>query len=162
MTTQPRRSRSVIDFEVQVSLLKKIAVHWVFFIAANAVALLVWTRLIHNPLGTWGENLAQFNAQFIPMLVVSLVLLPVFLLDAARLSNRFTGPVLRLRKTLADIVAGRSAEPIVFRQNDFWKSLATDFNTAFALKGNQTEVSVVEEEADPAPVVSRRTIHPFG
>ncbi len=162
MTIQPRRSQNVIDFEVQVSLLRKIAAHWVFFIVANAIALMIWTRLISDPLGTWQSSWSNFINQFAPMLVVSLVLLPVFLLDAARLSNRFTGPILRLRRTLAEIVAGRNPSPIVFRQSDFWKSLATDFNAAFALKENAGETPAASTiETEQPNLVARRSVHPF-
>lgn len=94
----------------------------------------------------------QFAKQFAPVLIVSLALLPVFLLDAARLSNRFSGPILRVRRTLAAIAVGEETQPLHFRQNDFWKSLAVDFNKAFALKNQANELH--SKHGDSGPVAS--------
>lgn len=134
-----RRSRKFVDFEVQVSLLRRITIHWLVFIIANAMALFFWSRLIQDPLGTWSEQVAIFASQFAPVLFVSLALLPVFLLDAARLSNRFTGPILRIRRALIEISAGKKPEAIHFRQGDFWKSLAADYNLAMGVTNDPTQ-----------------------
>ena len=67
-----------------------------------------------------------------PALSASLMLLPVVLLDVIRVSNRFVGPVKRLRQGLADVADGRPAQPLNFRDSDFWCDLANNFNRAAA------------------------------
>lgn len=147
--SKPRRAQKVVDFEVQTSLLRKIALHWLLFIVANAIAIFFWTRLVDAPLGTWQESTSLFAKQFAPILLVSLALLPVFLLDAAKLSNRFSGPILRVRRALAAIAAGEEVQPLHFRQNDFWKSLAIDFNQALGLKASSNSKSPKPDNPGP-------------
>ena len=59
---------------------------------------------------------------------VMLLLLPVFLRDTLKLSNRFAGPMYRLRSALKSIVSDGTLKPIKFRDGDFWQDAAADFN----------------------------------
>ncbi len=126
----PRRGRMLVDFEVQTSLLRKIAAHWALLLLANTVGLFCWTALMNAPVESWSELTMGFFRSYIPVLIISLALLPVFLLDAAKLSNRFAGPMVRIRRALSAVLAGDKVEPVKFRENDFWRSLAEDFNQA--------------------------------
>jgi len=128
-----RRKRNLVDFEVQTSLLRRMALQWVLFLVINALALYGWTFLLSGAEDQVGGHLAQFIQHYTPVLLVSLALLPVFLLDAAKLSNRFVGPILRVRRALAEAASGKELKPIVFRENDFWQSLADDLNCVLKL-----------------------------
>ncbi len=149
----PRRKRWLIDFEVQYSLLRKIAGHWVLFLLANAIAMFFWIRLFDNPLGSWNESFSKFLTNYFPMIVVSIALLPVFLLDTMKLSNRFSGPILRVRQAIAMAATGKKIEPIQFRNGDFWQSLASDFNLAFC----ESRVENSEPPAGDSKPVSSTT-----
>ncbi|MFO0923760.1 MAG: hypothetical protein U0905_14870 [Pirellulales bacterium] len=120
----PRRKRWLIDFEVQYSLLRQIALHWSAFMLANAVAMFIWFRFFESPLGTWDETFTKFASSYFPMLIVSGALLPIFLLETIKLSNRFAGPIMRLKQTIAHAAAGEKVTPLHFRHGDFWTSLA--------------------------------------
>lgn len=137
-----RRKRNLVDFEVQTSLLRRMVLQWVMFLIVNAVALYGWTFLIGGAEEPVGGHMKQFVQLYLPVLLVSLALLPVFLLDAAKLSNRFVGPILRVRRALAEAAAGDSVKPLYFRENDFWRSLADDLNSVLKLKS---------ETSTPAP-----------
>ncbi len=128
-----RRKRTLIDFEVQSSLLRRMAFQWLSFLLVNAIALFAWTYLLAGAENPLESHVTEFIQLYAPVLLISLALLPVYLLDAAKLSNRFAGPILRVRKALADAAAGSKVEPIKFRENDFWKSLAEDLNTVLKL-----------------------------
>ena len=130
----PRRKRNLVDFEVQTSLLRRMAFHWCLFLTVNAFALYAWTFLLVGGDGVLEDHVSYFVKLYFPVLVVSLALLPVFLLDASKLSNRFVGPILRVRKTLAEAAGGKDVKPLQFRENDFWQSLANDLNTALKLE----------------------------
>ena len=132
-----RRTRKLIDYEVQSSLVVRLCVHWVLFMVATAVALFLWVRLIESPVDTLADAANKFTSTFVPLLIVSLALLPVFVLDAVKLSNRFTGPIFRLRRTLANLAEGNPVRPLEFRSNDFWRSLAEDFNRVVSLTPSQ-------------------------
>jgi len=91
--------------------------------------------------------------RFGPGLVASLVLLPVALMDVLRLSNRFVGPVGRLRKGLKDLASGNRTEPLLFRDDDFWRDMAGDFNEvaaklAVAASREPAQTERIEEPAD--------------
>ena len=131
-----RRSQKIIDREVQYSLLKKVIIHWMLLLIAHAGVMLFWIFFIDNPLGSTQENVRLFTRYYVPVLVVSLAILPVFVLDTAKLSHRFTGPVMRLRRSLNDLASGRAVQPMKFRDNDFWRAMADDFNSAF-MSGQQ-------------------------
>jgi hypothetical protein len=137
----PRRKRSFIDFEVQTSLLRRMTLQWISFLVVNAMALYFWTFLINGAEVPFEAHAVHFLQMYLPVLVVSLAMLPVFLLDAAKLSNRFVGPIMRVRKALAEAALGGPVQPIKFRENDFWKSLADDLNIALKL-----EPAVASEE----------------
>lgn len=128
-----RRQSSISDLEVQSFLAVRLCMHWIFFLLANAIGVVAWMRLFALPTASWDEIQSQFLTSFLPILIVSIALFPVFILDSVRLSNRFTGPVFRLKKVLTSLAKGNQEAPIEFRENDFWKSLANDFNKVVAL-----------------------------
>ena len=57
-----------------------------------------------------------------------MALIPAFVWDTLKLTNRFAGPISRLRGALADASAGRATTPLQFRTNDYWKEIAQNFN----------------------------------
>ena len=127
-----RRLQKYVDREVQSSLLKRHCVHWILFIVANVVAMTMWTKLIDTPTEPWEATISMTWQRIFPFLLVSFALAPVFIWDAIKLSNRFAGPIVRVRRALAQIADGQLPQTIEFRHGDFWKSLASDFNRAFA------------------------------
>ncbi|MEQ1827091.1 MAG: hypothetical protein ABL921_14145 [Pirellula sp.] len=129
-----RRNQKYVDREVQTSLLKRICAHWVLFMFANIVAITLWTRFLETPLDPWSDTIRLASNRIIPFAMVSMALFPVFVWDAIKLSNRFAGPIIRVRKVLAQIANGQIPKPIEFRNGDFWKSLAHDLNRAFLFR----------------------------
>ena len=79
---------------------------------------------------------------------ISLVLLPLVVFDILRLSNRFVGPLLRLRQSMRQLAQGEHVDPIEFRCNDFWREFADEFNAVLARvqDGSSTPVQGHEDE----------------
>ncbi|WP_201743765.1 hypothetical protein [Roseiconus nitratireducens] len=150
MATIPtKRSKTLIDTEVQGNLLRKVAAHWVVFFLCNTIALTAWTRLFTDPSASWGETLVTTFREFLPFFVVTASLIPAFAWDTLKLSHRFVGPILRLRRTLKDLKSGRSVPPLKFRDSDFWQELASDFNDVMRLKDAEiAEATSRSEEAE--------------
>jgi hypothetical protein len=69
---------------------------------------------------------------FGPALVASLLLLPLVLFDVIRFSNRFAGPLVRLRRAMRTLARGEQVLPIKFRDGDYWQDFADDFNAVAA------------------------------
>jgi len=129
-----RRSQKFVDREVQSSLLRRLSLHWMLFMFANGMAILMWTRFLETPSEPWAVTFQLAFQRALPFGLISIGLVPVFVWDAMKLSNRFAGPVVRVRRALERIARGESPKPIEFRQGDFWKSLAQDLNRAFAAR----------------------------
>ena len=123
-----KRSKTLVDPEVQGGILRKIAGHWAMFFVCNALALLIWIRLFEQPDAEWGKTLSDTLRRFLPFFVITMALIPAFVWDTMKLTNRFAGPMLRLRNAMADASAGRAVAPLKFRSNDFWQEVATSFN----------------------------------
>lgn len=129
-----RRLQKYVDREVQSSLLWRLCAHWALFMVANMMAITLWTRFMDTPTEPWADTFALTWPRVVPFILVSLALVPVFIWDSLKLSNRFAGPIVRVRRALAQIADGQSPKAIEFRHGDFWKSLAIDLNRAFATK----------------------------
>lgn len=123
-----RRTKKFIDPEVQGALAKRLALHWVIF-AVVAGLLLVGIRWLVNPAMPISDHIAHAWGSYAPVAMIMLSLTPLFVYDAVKLSNRFTGPVLRLRRGLRALASGKSVEPIQLRDGDFWHDFAQDFNS---------------------------------
>ena len=79
----------------------------------------------------WGEAWKSALTAQIPALGVMFLMLPVFLRDTLKMSNRFAGPMYRLRTALAELAETNETKPIKFRTGDYWLEVADDFNKAF-------------------------------
>lgn len=122
-----KRNRLLVDPKVQTPLLCRVAFYWV-------VSLLLMGLLISIQIGL-GSRSASFDVKimrmlvaFGPALITSVMLLPLLLFDCVRYSNRFAGPMLRLRREFAKLAETGQADQLDFREGDFWKDLADQFN----------------------------------
>lgn len=129
-----KRTRTLVDSEVQGGLLRRVAFHWVLFFICNTLALVVWIRLFEQPDAAWSESFADTVRRFLPFFVITAALIPAFVWDTLKMSNRFAGPIRRLRDTLNEMKQGRSVPPLKFRENDFWQEIASNFNEVMRLR----------------------------
>lgn len=122
------RARILVDPKVQWSITGRILLHWGLFL----VCILSISSMV-RVLSAVGEQ--PFSDAFqsaliaqIPIFGVMLMLLPVFVHDTLKMSNRFAGPMYRLRTALRSLSQSEKTNPIKFRTGDFWLDAATDFN----------------------------------
>lgn len=127
-STTTKRRKALVDPEVQGGILRKIAIHWVLFFICNAIALMIWIRLFEQPDADWGQTFGDTFRRFLPFFIITMALIPAFVWDTLKLTNRFAGPISRLRGALADASAGRATARLQFRTNDYWKEIAQNFN----------------------------------
>lgn len=148
-----RRTIFFIDREVQGSLLLRTAVYWLFCLLSTVLMLICWSAYT-GPSQRFADLATDVFHRYGPALLASLLLLPIVLMDVIRLSNRFVGPAMRLRKAMNALAAGQPATPLNFRDDDFWRDLAKDFNqisaryAAAALHAPPTEVIQADPEAE--------------
>ena len=123
-----QRKKQFVDRAVQGTLLLHIVGHWAFFLFAAGALLLFVEMVVGDPRDAWRGLVHRHG----PTVLTVLVLAPIFIRDLCKLSNRFAGPMVRLRRAMRDLADGREVSPIHFRERDFWKDLATDFNRVVA------------------------------
>jgi nitrogen fixation/metabolism regulation signal transduction histidine kinase len=125
--TKPRRKKHFVDSCVQGSLARRIIAHWlVFLMVAAAVSFVL--QVLTNPFQPLEEHARNAWWTHGPFLLVSVFLLPVFVMDTIKLSNRFAGPVYSLRRAMREVVQGKPPRRLKFRKRDFWHDLADDYN----------------------------------
>jgi len=88
----------------------------------------------------------------LPLFVCVLVLAPLFVRDALRISNRLAGPMIRLRSSLRTLASGETCPPLVFRENDYWLESATEFNRV-----RQLVMGLVKEKSQTSGTTSSQS-----
>lgn len=122
-----RRTQLLVDADLQGTLLRRVAIYWLGAIALYSGAVIL-TKLL------WGES---FGASFmresarliLPAAVISLLPLPLVLRDLLQVTHRYAGPMLRIRRGLAELAHTGSSTPIVPRSGDAWPECVADFNS---------------------------------
>lgn len=124
----PNRSKILVDPPVQWSIAGRIVGHWGMLILCLITVNIMVGVLTAIGQTSFGRALVNAAAVEMRTLVVMLLLMPIFLRDTMKLSNRFAGPMYRLRTALKSIADGAMPAPIKFRDGDFWLEAADDFN----------------------------------
>jgi hypothetical protein len=148
--SRAKRKQNYVDSHVQGALLRRICIHWVIFFGVAAVSIIMLQSLLGDPSQTLAQRIQVEVGEFMLIGIVMLSLFPAFLLDTIRFSNRFVGPITRLRRFLRDLKNGKT-EKCAFRGSDFWNEMATEFNDIAAMVENQrTEIAALKEQLETA------------
>ena len=123
------RKNFLVDPQVQRALGRRILIHWM-----SLIGCLLCANLFFSFIASLGGDadlrsvvLASLRSQ-ITVVGVMLLLLPIFHRDTLRLSNRFAGPMSRLRTGVKALAQGQRVRPLKFRSGDFWQDMAGEFN----------------------------------
>lgn len=147
-----QRKKLFVDRSVQGAILLRQARHWALFLI-TAGAFLYFVELLGPAPQKAGSNLLARHA---PTALAVLVLAPIFIRDLCKLTNRFAGPMVRLRRAMHDLAEGREVAPVQFRKDDFWQDFAADFNRVVERVQARKTRAVSEElrHADTTPRVA--------
>ena len=151
------RSRLLVDPQVQWSITLRVLFHWTAFLVC-LVSVGAMFRILGSPGSQpWGDAWKSALSAQIPTLGVMFLMLPVFLRDTLKMSNRFAGPMYRLRTALAELAKTNETKPIKFRTGDYWLEVADDFNEAFGKldelkKENRRLRAILAEHEDAVEV----------
>jgi hypothetical protein len=142
---RPRRTKHFIDANVQGALARRIIFHWLVFLGiATLVSFIL--QVLSNPFRPLSTHAQAIWWTHGPFLVVTVFLLPVFIVDTIKLSHRFAGPIFAMRRAIREVVQGKPARKLKFRRLDFWHDLAEDYNAMLLRLG------VLNEDVDrPTP-----------
>jgi len=128
-----KRMKYLVDPPVQWAIGRRILLQW----AAFAVCLLMvnvilrtMTEMIVTP---FREAFVNSLTSQISVLVILASMLPMLVLDTVKFTNRFAGPMYRLKNAIRCVRHDAAPAPLVFRGGDFWQEVTADFN---ALSGD--------------------------
>ncbi len=143
-----KRRQHFIDTNVQGSLLRRIMIHWALFFVIACLAVVVMQALMGDPNLPMVKRIQKEAGEFIFLGIILLSLFPAFMLDTIRFSNRFVGPVARLRRVLKELGSEQEeVEVLKFRDSDFWADVAQDFNKVSDLVRRQrTEIAQLKKQ----------------
>lgn len=122
------RRQHWVDSSVQGTLVRRILCHWCAFFVITLMCVSVMQLLLGDPNKTIVERVTSPGSGLMLIGLIMLALFPAFALDTIRFSNRFVGPITRLRRYMRDLVAGDKVGKLAFRDNDFWTEVAEEFN----------------------------------
>jgi hypothetical protein len=158
---QIRRRQLFVDSKVQGALVMRVLLYWIVCLITITLMLLCWS-IIRTP-RMFYTHFDDMWFHYGPALIASFILLPMVILDIVRLSNRFAGPLVRLRRAMRALAQGEEVRAIHFRENDFWQEFADEFNAIAARMqqlasaekpaDQEEEVEEVSEEREPVGAV---------
>ncbi len=122
-----KRKRFMVDRAVQGQLVIRAGVYWLFCLLSIVTFTACWIAWTEQPANSQ-ELMTRLRSGYAPAFFASLIMLPVVLFDILRFSNRFAGPLRRMRTLVKAMADGEKTQPIKTRQGDFWKDFAEDFN----------------------------------
>jgi hypothetical protein len=125
------RHRVFVDRVVQGALIRHMMRCWLIsYVLFGGLTFVGW-MFIHPGLGAFVGPEA-FMVEILPMAVVGLgaaaIVLPLYLWGLVKVSHRFAGPIVRLKRVMRVAADGGPLDPIHFRNDDFWQELATSYN----------------------------------
>lgn len=126
------RSQMFVDRKVQGALLWRTTVYWCYAMLTIMASIISWRILVQGVAQPINFHLSDVVTNLAPMILGAACMLPILLFDMARLTNRFVGPLYRLRNELRRLARGEKVQKIHFRDDDFWHEIAEEFNAVVA------------------------------
>lgn len=121
------RRRLFVDPEVQGALVARCLVYWCLCLFVVFASLLT-PDFIFASLGLVSPTGPGIWVRYSPGLLLAGTLTPMMVLDLLRCTNRFAGPMVRMRRFLRGLANGEEVKPMRFRRGDYWRGYADDLN----------------------------------
>ncbi len=121
------RKQLYVNRDVQLELILRSILQWYFYMCAILLTVVIFT-VIRDPSVLAIKLVFKSFVYFSPAIIASVILLPLFVWDVLKASNRVAGPIHRLRNEMAALAAGRDVKELRFREGDHWSEIAEEFN----------------------------------
>lgn len=143
-----KRKQLFVDPSIQGVLVLRTVIYWAFCMCMITMFLVCW-RIVTGPSRDLYVHLDYLWFHYGPVFVATLLLLPVLVIDTLKISNRFAGPMIRLRVAMRQLADGNpDVEPLHFRNKDFWKDFADDFNRLLKRLESERHLAASANESD--------------
>ena len=127
---KPLRKKLYVNHDVQRSLILRSIIHWYFYMSAILLTVVIVT-VVRDPSQDAIRLLFKSVVYFSPAILASVLLLPLFIWDILKASNKVAGPILRLQNEMSRLSKGDVKE-LRFRNGDHWSEVADGFNALAA------------------------------
>lgn len=145
-----QRKQLLIDRNVQGTVARRFLLYWGFCLLTMTLLLFFW-RLFFGPPQRAGLTMLQVLREGLPWAAAGAALLPLVACDLLRLTNRFAGPIFRLRRSLETLARGGQQPPLAFRDGDYWLDLADSFNAVQdRMRRLENRIEELESQQTPA------------
>ncbi len=122
------RSKYFVDKSVQGALARRVVTHWCIFFLLASLSLFTMEYFLGGAEVSLSGHIAAVWNKYAFFFILMLVIMPTFIYDTVKLTNRFAGPIHRLKESLKNLADGRPVNDLKFREDDFWCELSEDFN----------------------------------
>ncbi|HUG89897.1 MAG TPA: hypothetical protein VML55_03625 [Planctomycetaceae bacterium] len=150
-----KRKQQLNDPVTQRTLMWRVLRHWLLFGGGLFLVLLACEMVVGGSGRSFGDHVRELWTRHGLVFLFIAAVLPTIAYDIIKLSSRFTGPVLRLKRELKRLASDEPAQPLAFRANDFWHDLTEDFNGALEriqeLHGHETAAARAVNAAADGP-----------
>ena len=123
----PLRQQLLIDKDVQGAVLRRTILYSVCCVVYFMV-IMFFTTTADSPNANWFETVLLCLDEAVYWAPGLMLLAPVIAYDLLTLTNRFAGPVFRLRREMQLLTSGEDAYELSFRDGDYWMEMADLFN----------------------------------
>jgi hypothetical protein len=151
--TEERKKIWIHSFQTRLFI--RIAVYWLVFIVTLWNFLFVWRLLEEGP-GNPLEQYGRFFVDYLPVLILFMVLLPVGAWDLGRLSHRLVGPLVRFRGAMQELAKGNPVRLIKLREGDYLEEMRDEFNAMLEEFQRQGVSAIKPAEAEETVAQSQR------
>lgn len=123
----PLRQQLLVDRDVQGAVLRRTVLYSTCCVVYFMV-IMFFSTSAESTTGRWQETLLLCLDEVVYWAPGLMLLAPVIAYDLLTLTNRFAGPVFRLRREMQRLANGEEAYPLGFRDGDYWVEMADLFN----------------------------------
>lgn len=117
----------MIDKSVQMEVIARAILYFlVAFLYFTGV--IFCTQWMSDPETPFFQHLIRFAGDAVLWAPALFLVAPLLVYDILRLTNRFVGPVYRIRTALQGLAEGEAGRPLKFRDDDYWTELCDPFN----------------------------------
>jgi hypothetical protein len=126
-----RRHRFLVDRSVQFALLRRFGLYGLYCLLTAILLVFFGQTLVGGELRPH-QQLLSAVANSAPLVFALLAIFPFVAYDLLKLTNRFAGPLHRIRATLDALARGETIQPVCFREGDYWSDLGPKLNVLAA------------------------------
>jgi hypothetical protein len=121
-----RRRTKIVD-RFQRKLAVRMIAYWLIYQLTLFNFLFCW-RLLSEGSGNLLEQYGRFVADYWPIFICFLIVVPALAWDAMRFCHRVAGPIIRFRQVARDVALGKPVRRVKLRDGDELLEMQDDFN----------------------------------